>query len=255
MTMKHYMFKISMAITVMLSMVQMLKSQCTAADPWRDLQDLLGGSKPLASKKIDSKEDPWSRLQAIYLPFTVEEETSAVADPKTGRKISNYLHTRLKPYLKWIHEAGHRFNIPSEIIGAVIMVESGGNPRAKAKTSSARGLMQTISATFKEAKNHLKSLGIRVKNSPYDPHASIMAGSWYLDRMFHRAASDKKGNSRIRKHFGAWKYPLEYYYAGPKNGKKKENTVIMYAGGRRVVIDKPAYSKKVLKWAEIMKNS
>jgi hypothetical protein len=29
----------------------------------------------------------------------------------------------------------------------------------------------------------------------------------------------------------------------------------MYAGGRRVVIDKPAYSEKVLKWAAIMNNS
>ena len=255
MTVKHCMFKKLMALTIMLLMVQMFQSQCTAADPWKDLQDRLDESKPLASKKADSKGDPWSRLQAIFLPFTMEEETAAFTDPSAGRKISNYLHTRLKPYVKWIHEAGHRFNIPSEIIGAVIMVESGGNPKANAKTSSARGLMQTISATFKEAKNHLKSLGIRVKNSPYDPHASIMAGSWYLDRMFHRAVEDRKKFIRSRQDFNSWKYPLEYYYAGPQNGKKKENTIIMYAGGRRVVIDKPAYSKKVLKWAAIMKKS
>ena len=254
MTLKHSMFKKLLALAIMLSMVQMFQSQCTAADPWKDLQDRLDESKPLASNKADSKGDPWSRLQTIFLPFTVEEETAAFADPNAGRKISNYLHTRLKPYLKWIQEAGHRFNIPSEIIGAVIMVESGGNPEAKAKTSSARGLMQTISATFKDAKNHLNSLGIRIKNSPYDPHASIMAGSWYLDRMFHRAVEDRKEFIRSRQDFSSWKYPLEYYYAGPQNGKKKENTVIMYAGGRRVVIDKPAYSKKVLKWAKIMKN-
>ena len=249
------MFKKLMALAIILSIMQMFQSQCKAADPWKDLQDRLNKPKSLASKKADSNGDPWSRLQAIFLPFTVEEETAAFADPNAGRKISSYLHTRLKPYLNWIQEAGLRFNIPSEIIGAVIMVESGGNPEAKAKTSSARGLMQTISATFKEAKNHLKSLGIRVKNSPYDPHASIMAGSWYLDRMFRRAVLDRKEFIRGRQDFSSWKYPLEYYYAGPQNGKKKENTVIMYAGGRRVVIDKPAYSKKVLKWAKIMKNS
>ena len=249
------MFKQLMALAIILSIMQMFQSQCSAADPWKDLQDRLNKPKSLASKKAGSNGDPWPRLQAIFLPFTVEEETAAFADPNSGRKISSYLHTRLKPYLKWIHEAGHRFNIPSEIIGAVSMVESGGNPKASAKISSARGLMQTISATFKEAKNHLKSLGIRVKNSPYDPHASIMAGSWYLDRMFHRAVEDRKKFIRSRQDFSSWKYPLEYYYAGPQNGKKKENTVIMYAGGRRVVIDKPAYSKKVLKWAKIMKNS
>lgn len=242
-------------MAVMFSCVQLFQTQCTAADPWEDLQGHLYESNPLVANNIDSKEDPWSRLQTLFLPFTVKEETAALADPSTGRKISNYLHTRLKPYLKWIYEAGHRFNIPPEIIGAVIMVESGGNSKANSKTSSAKGLMQTISATFKEAGNHLKSQGIRVKNSPYDPNASIMAGSWYLDRMFHRAASDKKGNNRNRNQLKSWKYPIEYYYAGPQNGKKKENTVIIYAGGRRVVIDKPAYSKKVLKWAEIMKNS
>jgi len=82
-----------------------------------------------------------------------------------------------------------------------------------------------------------------------------MAGSWYLNRMYARSKADGKKRTGMRQHLNSWKYPLEYYYAGPENGKKKEDTVIIYAGGRRVVVDKPAYSKKVLKWAKIMKKS
>jgi len=82
-----------------------------------------------------------------------------------------------------------------------------------------------------------------------------MAGSWYLNRMYERAKTDGKSRINSRQHFDSWKYPLEYYYAGPENGRKKEDTVIIYAGGKRVVVDKPAYSKKVLKWAKIMKKA
>ena len=51
----------------------------------------------------------------------------------------------------------------------------------------------------------------------------------------------------------AWRYPAQYYYAGPGNGRKAADKVIIYSNGRRVVVDKPAYSEKVMRWASIMK--
>ena len=241
-----------------ISMLVLLCSglRVSASDPWKALQnELTETEEKVPAGKAKPKTDPWLRLQAIFLPFTEETETAALVNTAARKKVAGYLHGNLKPYTHIIQKAGRMFNIPEEIIGAVIMVESAGNPEAKAKTSSARGLMQTVNGTFNMAKKKLLASGIRIADSPHDPKASIMAGSWYLNRMYARAMADGKEKTGLRQHFDSWKYPLEYYYAGPENGKKKEDTVIIYAGGQRVVVDKPAYSKKVLKWANIMKES
>jgi len=245
-------------IYIPVSMLVLLMSglKISASDPWKALQnELAKPEEKVLAGKVKPKTDPWLLLQAIFLPFTEETETAALLNTEARKKVSGYLHGNLKPYSHIIQKAGMMFNIPEEIIGAVIMVESAGNPEAKAKTSSAGGLMQTVAGTFKMAREKLLASGIRIADSPHDPHASIMAGSWYLNRMYDRSKADGKKRTGLRQHLNSWKYPLEYYYAGPENGKKKEDTVIIYAGGRRVVVDKPAYSKKVLKWAKIMKKS
>ena len=231
----------------------LLRKPVTAENPWIILQDRFkekSGAQTFHQKAL--KPDPWVRLRAIYLPFTEDEETAALKDLAAARKVSAYLLKVLKPFANDITAASLRFDIPWEIIGAVIMVESGGNSAAKAKTSSARGLMQTVTGTFREARQGLLSEGIAVAESPYDPHASIMAGSWYLDRMYRHAVMDEKPGVGSRKKIRSWRYPVEYYYAGPGNGRINKEIVVMYAGGRRVVIDKRAYSQKVLKWAKIM---
>ena len=55
--------------------------------------------------------------------------------------------------------------------------------------------------------------------------------------------------------WASWQVPVEYYYAGPGNGRKEKKRLIIYTGGRRILIDKPAYSSKVLQWAKIMSRS
>jgi len=232
--------------------ILLFKGPAAAAGPWEALQDRFEKEQ---TRQTKMKEDPWKKLRAIYLPFTEAQETAALTEPAAGRKVSGYLHRVLKPFEEKIKQASRLFNIPREIIGAVIMVESGGNPGAEAKTSSAKGLMQTVAGTYRSARKGLSKMGISIEDDPFNPYASIMAGSWYLDRMYRRAAADKKKGVRNRDKIDSWRYPVQYYYAGPRNGKKEKQVVIMYAGGRRVVIDKPAYSRKVLKWAQIMGKS
>ncbi len=226
-----------------------------AADPWKALQDKYGSDiMPTAlEKKKKTTPDPWEKLRVVCMPFTEEVEAAALSDPEAGRQIASYLHRALLPYVGIIDEAAMKFDVPEEIIGAVIMVESGGDANASADTSSAKGLMQTISGTFRDARNGLLSRDVFIKNNPFDAYASIMAGSWYLDRMFAAASDDGKLGLLSRQDLFSWRFPVEYYYAGPTNGRKGQNVVIMYAGGRRVVIDKAAYSRKVLRWAGIMK--
>lgn len=226
------------------------------AGAWEALQHRYSPGVPsTASVKRAKGPDPWARLRAVYLPFSEATETAALTDPGAAREVSGQLHRALQPYAPIIHEASRRFDIPPEIIGAVIMAESGGNPRAQATASTAKGLMQTIAGTFQDAREDLLSQGMVIADDPFDPYASIMAGVWYLDQMYARAGVDRKEPDLNRRDIASWRHPLEYYYAGPGNGRKDEKRVIMYAGGRRIVIDKPAYSRKVLQWAEIMSRS
>ena len=134
-----------------------------ADDAWMQLQSYYGTSshdvvvydnEPAPARKSTSPDvvDTWAVLQDYYVPFTEQEEFSAHTDPHLGRNVSRKLHKALRPYRSLISDASQRFNIPAEVIGAVIMVESSGNPRAKARPSSAKGLMQTIRSTFADAR-------------------------------------------------------------------------------------------------------
>jgi len=223
------------------------------ADTWISLQRLY--EQRAVSPGLEKKKpvlDPWAYLRAIYLPFTEAAEKAALTDQKSARKVSGHLHRALLPYEDFIHEAAQRFDIPPEIIGAVIIVESGGNSRARARTSTAKGLMQTIDGTFRDARKDLLAKGIHIEDDPFDPRVSIMAGTWYLDRMYSQAAINHEKEVRNRQDIKSWRYPVEYYYVGPNNGRKDRELVAVYAGGRRVIIDKPAYSRKVLRWARII---
>jgi len=224
------------------------------SDPWQLLQQQYDPSSANLtdySHKKKNKHDPWQSLRNIYLPFSFEEDQSILKNRNAGKKIQNYIHSALKPYQFDIQQCAEQFNIPEEILCAVIMVESAGNSTAKAHTSSASGLMQTIRSTFEMARNGLKKDGIFIDNNPFNPHSSIYAGSWYLNRMFVKASinSSEKLNRNI---MNDWKYPLQYYYAGPAKGEEKGDIVFLYQNGKRILINKKAYSDKVLKWATLL---
>ncbi len=191
--------------------------------------------------------DPWQRLRQVIIPFSINAETEPAEYEKDV--ISAPIKKKLFPWRQDIDNAAAIFQIPSAIIEAVIMVESGGDAQAKARTSSAAGLMQTIKATFSEARQALTKQGVIIPDDPFNPYASIMAGSWYLSKMFEQAKADAKPGVKNRSDMASWRYPLEYYYAGPGHGRKAEPRVLIYSGGKRLLIDKPAYSEKVLSWA------
>lgn len=225
-------------------------------DPWACLQNSFPKSSvslksPAVSLKLrrkSYKSDPWERLRAIVIPFSRadDEKLSRGVDSEVALKVRR----KLKPWQKHIRRAAQLFQVPTAIIEAVIMVESGGNPEARAKTSSAAGLMQTIKATFSAGRRALAAKGIVCANDPFDPQASILVGSWYLKQMFNRAQADGKPGVDDCSAISSWHYPLQYYYSGPGHGRKKASRILIYSGGERILIDKPAYSHKVMVWAE-----
>lgn len=243
----------------LLLLMTILTFSAQAADSWGELQRRFRTdsvqrttSFPVARSASRSPgENPWTQLQAVYLPFSQAEEETALINPRVKQKVATKLHATLAPYQNSILEASQRFDVPVAVIAAVIMVESSGNPNAAAGTSSAKGLMQTIDATFAEACSSLKVNGLMIKYDPFDPRASIMAGTWYLDRMFRKVQQDRNIHLN-RANISAWRLPTEYYYAGPGHGRKRSPVVMIYSGGQQVRVDKAGYSSKVLRWARIM---
>ncbi len=74
-----------------------------------------------------------------------------------------------------INEISERVGIRSELLKAVIKVESNFNPKAVSK-AGAIGLMQVMPA-------HFEKFDI---NNPFDPEANILIGARYLKKLIHR---------------------------------------------------------------------
>ncbi|UCE56956.1 MAG: lytic transglycosylase domain-containing protein [Desulfobacterales bacterium] len=83
--------------------------------------------------------------------------------------------------VKSLEKAAAKYNLPPELIQAVIKAES--NFKVNAISSAgAQGLMQLMPATAEE-------LGV---NNPFDIDQNVDGGSWYLRKMIDRFGGDIK---------------------------------------------------------------
>lgn len=216
---------------------------------------------PKAKKKVLGSR--WSRLIKRY-PYPKKRMNRSRLSRGDLKHIPRFYQRRhryhsggvetwrrlLAPYRNDIREASRRFRVPEAIIAAVIMQESGGNSRAKAKGTSAKGLMQTIDGTFEMARKNLAKDEIRIRN-PLVARDSIYAGSWYLAHCLELARADRPGRYD-RSDPLHWERALEYYYAGPQWGRDPRAIVHIYRKGKRVRIHKGRYSEGVLTYARRM---
>ena len=151
---------------------------------------------------------------------------------------------RLAPYRLHIEDAARRFDVPAVVLGAVILQESGGDAGARATGTSAKGLMQTIDATFALAKQTLAKRNLHIAD-PLLARDSILAGAWYLSYCYDLAVRDERVQGR-REHPQTWRSALEYYYAGPGWGRDPRPIIHVYRNGERTRIHKAKYSDGVL---------
>jgi soluble lytic murein transglycosylase-like protein len=79
--------------------------------------------------------------------------------------------------------ASERFGLKADLIEAVILAESGGDPRVVSR-AGAMGLMQLMPGTWAQLRSQL-ALG----PDPFDPHDNVLAGSAYLRALLDRYGS------------------------------------------------------------------
>jgi len=109
------------------------------------------------------------------------------------------LLNKLKPFNDHIQKASRKTGVNADLIRAVIMTESSGNPKALS-SSNAKGLMQLMDTTAVE---------VGVKNT-WNPKENILGGAKYLSKML------KKFNGNLQ-------LTLAAYNAGPTVVEKYQN--------------------------------
>lgn len=124
-----------------------------------------------------------------WQPFILEEVLPAT------RRVSVSAVPALNDYDELILGASLRYGVPAELIKAVVLAESGMNPKAVSK-AGAQGLMQLMPATADEL----------AVEDPFDPADNIDGGTRYLAQQI--------------KTFGSYRLAVAAYNAGPHNVKK-----------------------------------
>ena len=123
----------------------------------------------------------------------------------TSVRATRYVTTdRSRQYDELISEHSQRNGVRSDLVRAVVQVESAFNPRA-VSPKGAMGLMQLMPATAKE-------YGVE---NPFNPVENIRAGVAYLRRLLDRFANDER-------------LALAAYNAGPAAVDKYDNNVPPY---------------------------
>jgi len=123
-------------------------------------------------------------------------------EPKTVGVNGNFIERvsgRMASYDGIIKEASAKFNLPENLLKAVITAESAGKPNA-VSSAGAKGLMQLMDGTAKD---------LGVKNS-LDPKENIFGGARYLKMMLDRfnnnldfaLAAYNSGPGAVEKHSG-----------------------------------------------------
>ncbi|HYF03720.1 MAG TPA: transglycosylase SLT domain-containing protein [Patescibacteria group bacterium] len=126
----------------------------------------------------------------------IQDITSVLPMEAPKGNFMNRVQDRIAPFENIIHQASEKFNVPVNLIKAVITAESAGKATA-ASPVGAKGLMQLMDGTARE---------MGVQNS-LNPVENILGGTKYLRKMMDTF----KGNLELA---------LAAYNAGPGNVQK-----------------------------------
>lgn len=170
----------------------------TSKDLRGNPQDLSGrNQEPELGRSLDYLKRDWALLRT---PQPAAEKGKAVSF-RTGKS-----H---KQFDDLIFEAADRYEVDPALVKAIIMAESGYNPKA-VSTRGARGLMQLMPGTA-------KALGVE---DCFDPKHNINGGVKYFKKLLDRFDGDVKlglaaynaGAAKVWRHKGVPPFRATKYY-------------------------------------------
>jgi soluble lytic murein transglycosylase-like protein len=118
--------------------------------------------------------DPKVMISEIVTTVNLNAEIEEIPPPVSGRKAEHLYH-------KFIVQTAGKYQIDPALIKAIIMAESGYNPRAVSK-KGAKGLMQLMPETAEE-------LGVE---DIFNPRQNITGGVQYFKHLVNRFNGDVK---------------------------------------------------------------
>ena len=132
-------------------------------------------------------------------------------------QIEHALYPQPSKYTESVQKYSERFNVPEELIWAVIKTESGFDSSA-VSSAGAVGLMQLTESTFNEISTQRLKEGLAA-GMRYDPDTNIRYGTYYLSYLYQR--------------YGNWDAALAAYNGGlgnaddwvDENGKLSVNDI------------------------------
>ena len=132
-------------------------------------------------------------------------------------QIEHAIYPQPDQYIESVQKYSERFNVPEELIWAVIKTESGFDSSAVSSVDAV-GLMQLTEATFNEISTQRLKEGLAA-GMRYDPDTNIRYGTYYLSYLYQR--------------YGNWDAALAAYNGGlgnvdswiDENGKLSVNDI------------------------------
>jgi soluble lytic murein transglycosylase-like protein len=162
---------------------------------------------------IYKASDNTSKVIKSALAYKIQDQTRLQKNADTDNKKNRYLHFRARKSEHLFHpiivEAANRYQVDSSLIKAVIMAESGYNPRAVSK-KGAKGLMQLMPGTA-------EALGVE---DSFNPKHNINGGVKYLSQLVLKFNGDIKlalaaynaGSKKVKKYQGVPPFKATRYY-------------------------------------------
>ncbi len=136
---------------------------------------LVGLAAPASAQIYTWRDANGNLVLSNRRPASGPVRTYAVADTRMVRATRSASPSRSERYDDLIREHSHLNGVRSDLVRAVVQVESGFNPSARSP-KGALGLMQLMPAVIHE-------FGVR---DPFDPAENVRAGVAYLRRLLDR---------------------------------------------------------------------
>lgn len=130
--------------------------------------------KPKAKEELEDEIESPTNIQELSAPASNMYKRLSKPNQYAGFKKQFTAAKRFDAILK---EKSQKYDIPYSLLVSVIVIESGGDPSLKMKTSSATGLMQILDATAKEQGCY---------HGRKNPEINVECGAKYLKLSYDR---------------------------------------------------------------------